>query len=180
MNLENTSLSVIVVLAAGVIVAFGMLWDLYYRKNIRNVIDAVLSAIQYSIYYLFLILLLVIDWGSDIVYFLLAISIIVISLVIMYCRQKLVKNKISKEKLIGFVVAVALYGILRVIRIIFSESNFDTVAVVSYAIAFVFAIVILISLVDRRYKKYAQGALLAWVICVFIQTILSFFTKQIS
>mgnify|MGYP006308778487 CR=1 FL=1 len=65
MGLLNTTFSFIAVIISGIIVALGLVWQLWARKNIRDFWDAFLTAINFILYYLFILALFVVEWGDS-------------------------------------------------------------------------------------------------------------------
>jgi|GEM_PF-3119885 hypothetical protein len=86
--------------------------------------------------------------------------------------QILKKPFFERERIRGFIYSFSAFAVLEIARqlIVFVDGRY--VEMIPSLFSGVIFLVALFSLNDRKYKKYAQGALIAWLV-IFIGTMLS-------
>jgi hypothetical protein len=85
------------------------------------------------------------------------------------------KKIFLKERIVGFFLYAAALSSLDLFKIIFSKSQIDLPAIVTYILSGVLFFVAFFGLSNKSYKFYAQGALANWLLFVVLSLLIIIF-----
>lgn len=93
---------------------------------------------------------------------------------------KLYNSRFSRQQVIGFIVSVVVQGVFTFLRYrYFLLTELSYLEILMYGIGFILFIVVIILSTSKKYKLFAQGAMIGWVVYFVVAMAVIFVVRQV-